>query len=242
MRDLALESYVFTVLENQKRLYDYLGEFDWHLDLPGGRLTFNRAARKKALFGFGGKPAREELGQTEPQLIGSVSYDEGTFLWAWANQQSPIPPNLLHGVNRLREEAETQGAELFLHTEPFPLPHERFGQEMAIIAAGFLNTFTYFATRFDGGALYTAIPAPAGMPLAPRTASLVVFTLPVGIQSLTFNHRKAVFAYLGDPQHEDDDGNPIWDIGNERIRIDFDQHDRIADISATLKSGHLHKG
>src|SRR5437588_5664902 len=116
---LRLEDHVFRILENQAHLLEGLGEFNWDLDLDTGLLTFSDSD--------GG----ETLARVPVQLIASESRSTGTWLWAWANSQSEIPPDRLRGMERVREEAAREGAEVFLRDREFAIPRERFGAEMA---------------------------------------------------------------------------------------------------------------
>jgi hypothetical protein len=104
---------------------------------------------------------------------------------------------------------------------------------MAIICTGFLRLFTYFACPYDNGVLYVAIQT---LPEAERltlNAMQVIHVLTAGVQSLDFNHRKAVLAYLGQPisQHE---LQCVWHIGKEELEVRFDSLGRIADMSTTV--------
>src|SRR4051812_5614895 len=91
--NLRLEDHVFRVVENQARLLDGLAEFDWGLDLDTGLLTFTSTR--------GGR----ELARYPVQLIGSSSESSNTWLWAWANVESDLPPALLRGIEGVRAEA-----------------------------------------------------------------------------------------------------------------------------------------
>ncbi|MEE3919567.1 hypothetical protein V2I01_18075 [Micromonospora sp. BRA006-A] len=73
-------------------LADLLGERDWQLDVPDGIATFGTDLRYRV------------------QLLGTESHLDGTWLWAWANEASNIPPSVLHLAGWLREYGHRQGS------------------------------------------------------------------------------------------------------------------------------------
>jgi hypothetical protein len=167
------------------------------------------------------------------QLIGSESRAEKTWLWAWANTESDLPPNLLRGIDRVREAAARENLSLFLEPAEIPVPRERFGAELAIICAGAMGAFTYYACGHSGGVLYAAVESPP-QGFQPATgAQARQQTIQMGISLLGFDHRAAVVAYLGPPSAEEGD-LLTWNMGDEWLRIRFDAEGRIADMEAKL--------
>src|SRR5437762_3138451 len=130
---LTLEDHVFRILENQATVLGDLGEFGWGLDLETGMLTFT-AAR-------GGRT----LARYPVQLIATESRPQRTWLWAWANAESGVPPAMLRGIQQVKEAATRSNEPIFLEPGEFPIPRERFAAEMSIICAGAMDAFTYYA-------------------------------------------------------------------------------------------------
>jgi hypothetical protein len=230
---LEIEDHVFAVVENQWRLYEYLGEHRWDFNMDEGVLVFSSAESGGLLGRFlGGKP--EVRAKCPVQLIGSESKSDGTWLWAWANERSQIPPPLRQGVERVRDDARAENRPVFVDANPIPLPHPHFGTELAIICTGHLGLFTYYACGHGGGALYVAIAeAPEGA-RQERTALQAISCMEMGIGALEFNHRRAVLAYLGEPSAQEGDAME-WQVGAERVRVRFDAQDRIAKMAAQLE-------
>ena len=66
-----LAGHLLACVESQVRLADIIGEKRWSVDVPGGVIS------------FGGGPSYRA------DLVGSASAEQGTWLWAWANQHLP---------------------------------------------------------------------------------------------------------------------------------------------------------
>jgi hypothetical protein len=210
---LRLEDHVFRVLENQAALFEYLGEHSWGFDMDTGQLSFTAAE------------ADEWLASCPVQLVGTESEADGSWLWAWANAQSHIPPSLLRGVEQVRQEGERLGDALF--SEPkHSLSHAHFGAELAIRSAGFLGLPTYYACPYEGGVLFTVLeelPEPARKA---RTSMSAIRAIQAGISALTLNHREAVYAYLGAPA-AGGENEAAWRVGDGLLRVTFDGVDRV---------------
>src|SRR5215218_4674315 len=105
---LVLEDHVFRVLENQDALYELLGEHRWDFDMDAGTVVFSRQ-ESGGMLGRLVSRTPNVLATCPVQLIGSESQRDDTWLWAWANAQSEIPPDLTRGVERIRDEARAAG-------------------------------------------------------------------------------------------------------------------------------------
>lgn len=219
--NLRLEDHVFRILENQSALLGGLGQFNWGLDLEAGFLTFTAAQ--------GGRT----LARYPVQLIATESRPERTWLWAWANAESGIPPKLLRGIQQVKETATQSNLPIFLEAAEFPIPHERFAAEISIICAGAMGAFTYYAGGHADGVIYTAIESPPAGFVPAAGAWARQQTIQMGISLLSFDHRAAVQAYLGPPSGEEDD-LLAWQMGEEWLRIRFDAEGRVADMEARV--------
>jgi hypothetical protein len=83
--DRIFAEHAATGLARQLALCELIGERGWELDLTSGTVTFGDDLR----YGV--------------QLLGTESHDDGSWLWAWANEASNLPPALLHLCGWLRE-------------------------------------------------------------------------------------------------------------------------------------------
>ena len=217
--NLQLEKYIFKILGNQKRLENYLGEYRWAFDMAQGLLVFT-------------KKTGELITKCPIQIIGTEGYKANTWMWAWANKKSNIPGNLLEGVNKVKQEAESDNQEIFLRSE-IELS-ENLGARLAIICAGFLNHFSYFACPYEGGCLYVTIEKSPIEEERSRNLPSMVTTIQMGLSSLEFSHKDALLSYLGDKPVELGNNKLRWDFENGNIEVDLDEKGRIAKLNSSM--------
>jgi hypothetical protein len=220
---LRLEDHVFRVLENQFRLYQFLGTHDWDFDMDEGRLTFSNSETK------------EVLARCPVQILGTESQASQTWLWAWANEASNIPDRLLAGSRMVKSEAE-RAEVLEYHRPQLPISYERQASELSIVSTGHLGLYTYYAAGYDGGAMYCAIErCPEAENTAPLDGLMVNRVIFTAISALDMNHREAVHAYLGQPvAHEGED--LIWDAGSDQVKVRFDDQGRVTKLEQVLRA------
>lgn len=215
---LCIEDHCFRILENQARLFDFLGEHDWGLDMDRETLQFTRRGRKVA--------------ECAVQILGSKAIEDNTWLWSWANEESHLPQKLIAGSERLRAEGIKLSDRRF--AEPMLPLDEKEDVELAIIGAGELGLFTYYACGYDGGVLFTGIErTPVGLD-GPRTVLETLRTLRTGISVMSFMHRPAVYSYLGEPKGSTEDLKTTWLVSDGAVTVAFDEKDRIAEMTTVL--------
>lgn len=218
---LHLEDHIFRVLENQFRLYQFLGKHNWAFNMDEGQLTFTNAETGQA------------LASCPVQILGTESTELGTWLWAWANTASEIPDRLLSGVRKVKEAGE-RAEQLEFMSPSLKVSYERMATELAIVATGHLGLFTYYACGYDGGAMYAAVESCPEVEGTPRDGLLVNRIIFTSLSALDFNHRQAVHAYLGDPaEMEGDEG--VWSVNNDGVRIRFDSQDRVTRLEVVAR-------
>src|SRR5512133_2813846 len=93
MTDLIsyFERYALISLEKQARLFDFLGEHFLELDLDAGMARFN----SDRAYPY--------------QVLGTESDNSLTWLWAWAEEQTEVPPDLLASALEMRAWGEKEG-------------------------------------------------------------------------------------------------------------------------------------
>jgi hypothetical protein len=220
MSSLRLEEYAFRITENYLRLSEVIEGCSWQIDMATELLTFYIPKSQKV------------IAQCPAQLVGSENDADQTWLWAWANEESNLPPGMLEAVNRLRRTAESQGqSEPYLTGEEFALPRPSFGAEMAVICAGISSGFTTYRCPYPGGAAYAIVESCPPAAQLPSDIMRTIRTLTTGVSAFPMNHRDAVRAYLGEPDADD-----VFAPG---IKVVFDDLDRIADIQARLSSENV---
>ncbi|MBC8134812.1 MAG: hypothetical protein H8F28_02875 [Fibrella sp.] len=215
---LRLENYIFAQIENQFRLYEVLPEgFAWHIDMTEELLTFY-------------DPATEKIALKCPfQLVGSKATAPQTFLWAWANTESNLPAAVLEHVRKLKSVAETEGkGEPFTSDQAFALPYDEFGMEMSVLCAGVGGGFCTYACGYDGGVLYTVVETVPQAKALPPDPLRTIRAITTGISAVSFDHKEAVRAYLGEPS-----ADGVY--AKAGIKVAFDEQGRIGEMSAVLE-------
>ena len=201
-------------MARQLALADLIGERGWSVDLSAGQVTF-------------GDDLRFPI-----QLLGTESHAGGTWLWAWANTGSNLPPALLHLVGWLRDYGAQFGIAEF--TEPgFPLERAD-GARLALVASG-LTGRPYYRGPYDGGALFFHLEDVPESPVAPERVLTVLGQV---LQTWPLPHRRVALAFLtqqGWAVDDRPDGSSARHPDGSTIDIAYDDQGRIAQFGGQIK-------
>lgn len=171
----CFEQYALLALEKQDKLLRLIGEHLWELDLDAGTIRFD--------------------GRTFPfQVLGTESDNTLTFLWAWANEQTEIPENLLASSLKLREWGRTEGVAEFI--TPSVDLDKADGHMLAMISSVVANMSCYYRGPYEGGAVYLLITGPEIDSQPSFDVASFIARLTALAASYDFNHRRAVTAYF----------------------------------------------
>jgi hypothetical protein len=211
--------------EHQLHLIDQaerLGEHTWQADLQAGTLD---------LVGPGGAL------RTRAHLIGSTSESAGSWLWGWANE-SGFPPavtevaGLAADHGRRHGVAELARPELPLHPELAP----RLIDAAKLVTGHWVS---YSGQAGPGTRAWFLIDAPELALPAPNVHRCVRLLGEVLSGGLLRDHRRAVFSYarlrgLAGPEGPaaGPDGSLTLRLPDGGLAVSFDEHGRIANISA----------
>jgi hypothetical protein len=128
--------YLAASFDKQLYLANLIGEADWHLDMAAGLLSFGDRHRWHV------------------QLLGTEANESQTWLWAWANEASGIPTQLLGSALTLRMLGEAQGIPELAEAE-VPL-NEVNGHVLAMIGSGVCRADAYYRCPYEGGAAFAS--------------------------------------------------------------------------------------
>jgi len=214
--DRLFAEHVGTGVARQLALGDLIGKRGWELDLTSGTVMF-------------GDDLRYQI-----QLLGTESHDDGSWLWAWANEASDFPPAVLQLCGWLREYGRGHGvAEL---TEPtFPLQRAD-GHRLALVASG-LTGRCYFRGPYSGGAVFFHLddaPPQITAPVRPERALTVLSEV---IQSVPVDHRVVVESFLHQQSWRLDPTSTsvtAHHSDGSTLRVNFDTLGRISNMSGTV--------
>jgi hypothetical protein len=127
------------------------------------------------------------------QVLGTESENTLTWLWAWAEEQTELPADLLNSSLQMREWGEREkirectAASVDLHSAD--------GRIFSVVASEVCKASCYYRESYEGGALFLLLFGDA----VDRQPSLDVAGLTRGFSDLMiypFNHRNALVSYL----------------------------------------------
>jgi hypothetical protein len=170
-----LEQYALLALEKQEHLSLLLGEYSWELDLDRGVIRFD--------------------GMEYPfQALGTESDNTLTWLWAWANEQTEIPDELLRSARELQAWGEREGIEEF--TLPAVDLDRADGHMISMIASMISGASCHFRSPYEGGAAYLLITGREidAQPAFDLTRLMHRFTDLISLYEV--NHHNALTSYL----------------------------------------------
>lgn len=131
-----LEKYGLLSLEKQDKLAHVIGEHTYALDLENGTIRFDNAE-----FPF--------------QVLGTESDNTLTWLWAWADEQTETPEDLITTSQALRDWGEKEGIQEFL------VPSVDIGTvdglAFAIIASQVCKASCFYRDVYEGGSLFVLL-------------------------------------------------------------------------------------
>lgn len=203
-------------MARQMALADFLGERSWSVDLNVGQVSFG-----------------DDL-VCPIQLLGTESYVNDTWLWAWSNP-SDIPPPLLETSRQLKEYGEQhQIPELTNST--FPLSQVD-GHQLSMLASGLVRKTVYYRGPYESGALYFLILGVPADVFAPSPVERICAVIGQVIETFEVDHRRMAEAFL----HEQGFALTTVGSGLHAIRDDggtldfaFDDAGRITELNASV--------
>lgn len=217
--DDLLEQNAGLSFEKQLLLSNVIGENSWNLDMDRGVISFG------------------DFGELEfsIQIIGSLSFSDNSWMWAWANTKSNIPENLLIQSNKLKDIGEKKNIKELKDGHFFV--EEGFEHKVAMIASGLFNSKAYYCADYGQGTLVVTIDDEQ-IPNVDKNELATALTLfPNLIQNVELNnHKKAFLNYLIDREFKlKISDNKIEGLRNNKTIIaEFDELDRIKSLNGKL--------
>ncbi len=170
------ERYALVALEKQARLFPFLGEHVLDLDLDAGMARFNGDLS----FPF--------------QVLGTESEISLTWLWAWAEEQTEVPQNLLASARELKAWGEKQGMEEF--TLPSLDLNRADGTQLSLIASEVCAASGYYRDPYEGGTLFLLLSGIALDDHQRFDRQGLVRQLADLASRYDFDHRNALLSYF----------------------------------------------
>jgi hypothetical protein len=221
-------------LEHQLHLADLLGDHSWHVDLQQQRFEFT-----------GDRP----ITCTRFHLLGSAAPGPQSWLWGWANP-SGFPQSLSALSATLRDFGQQQGiAELTSAEVSFgALPGSPTEPAPVVgifidVAKAVTGHWTAYNGDAGGGTRVAFLVEHPDFRLPPPEPARVMRVIQQALADLLLtDHRRALHSYavrrqLGAMFSPDYTRLTISGPGFEAV-VDFDQHNRVAQINGSLSSPH----
>jgi hypothetical protein len=121
-------------LEKQERLAGLIGDHTVELDLDAGLVRFSGSFE----FPF--------------QVLGTESDNTLTWLWAWAEEQTEVPGDLMRAALEMKEWGAQAGVTEC--TRPSVDLNEADGHVLSLIASEVCRASCYYHDAYEGGGLF----------------------------------------------------------------------------------------
>lgn len=209
--------------DKQMCLMELIGEKAWNLDIRRGLLTFGGSL-------------------TFPvQLLGSEAEQAGTWLWAWANEGSNLPPELIAASRQMQ--AFGQQNSIAALTNPENSLDDANGHLLSMIASGVCGADAYYRGPYDGGAAFMLLTAPEVRKQADFSITAFIRIFTEFISAFECSHRPALEAYARYKNYAcapQPDGTLLCTSpAGASVTAAFDDLGRLSIFSATLIADSL---
>lgn len=203
----------------QFHLADLVGDSAWGYDVKSGTLSFGKI-------------------HWQAEILGTESVETQTWLWAWANTGSNLPPAIVQASLQMKGLGQRHRIEEL--TEPQPeLTEDLNGHTLSLIASGVCDADAYYRGPYDGGAAFLLIkdqqfPSSNESPLLRLST---VFPQVISTFSIA-DHHLALTSYLDKAgiAYTNEDGDVKVKEGGETVlTATFDNLRRLTNLNATIK-------
>lgn len=210
-----LEQYAAVALEKQIDLYEVIGDSAWNFDMKSGTITFG----KEFVFPV--------------QVLGTFSHSSETWLWAWANEGSNIPQNLLEQALRLKTYGEQHGIDLLRNPEFDATTQDLHA--VGCVASGMFGASGYYLANYGQGTMVATVKSDEVDNLRKDDIPRLLTTFPQVISQFNVNHKAAFIHYVTAKGYAvTGNGNTVTathQTGNATAT--FDNLGRLADLTGT---------
>lgn len=212
------ETHAASAFARQLALADVIGERSWDLDLDEGQIKFGDDLSFPA------------------QVLGSHSFSDDTWLWAWANTAADLPEHVLHASKALR----SVGGRLGLQE----LTERKFGfgavtdHMLAMLCSGLSAGTAYFRAPYGQGAAFVLLSGLPPQVLAPVPGPRAITVITDVISQFEVHHRKMAGAFLDQQGFKTTQSNGSLKAtrpDGANIEISFDHAARIKEVTGMVK-------
>jgi hypothetical protein len=209
-----LEQYGLISLEKQEKLNLLAGEHTMELDFDTGHIRLSGGYE----FPF--------------QVLGTESDNTLTWLWAWAEEQTEVPADLLSSALDMRAWGEKEG--ITECTSPSVDLDRADGILLSLIASEVCKASCYYQDSYDGGALFLLLFGRTIEMQPPLDAAGLVRQISYLDSLYDFNHRNALLSYLRYHGLTYEGTGPAILTrlaSGEELRAEFESGDRLVSVN-----------
>jgi hypothetical protein len=210
-----LERYCAIAYDKQNDLFDVIGENDWGFDMDAGTISFG----PELVFPV--------------QILGTFSHSSQSWLWAWANTQSGIPPRLLEQARQLKTYGEEQEIDL--------LKHDAVDAEeddlhiIGAIASGMFDASGYYLADYGPGMMVLTVKSEQIDRLRKNAPARVIHAFTQAISFFEMRHKPAFINYATLKGYTVAEATNTVTIsaGAASITATFDELGRLTDVTGS---------
>jgi len=171
-----LERYVALGFEKQVDFSELINGKSWDADLTRGTINF-------------GYDLEFPL-----QIIGSFSYSVNTWLWAWANNQSNLPEDLLKDVKQLKAYGVKHKIDQLRNSE-YSFKQEDL-HRLGLIAVGMFDADGYYFADYGSGIMLMTVKSNEIKKHRKDFHYRIFTTFPQVISNFNVDHKNTLISYL----------------------------------------------
>jgi len=202
--------------EKQLIFAELIGENPWQFDMKKGTISFGNT------FEF------------PVQVIGSLSFNNNSWMWGWANSKSGIPENLLKQAYKLKEIGEEKQITEFI--EGHFMVEEGFEHKIGLMACGLFQSKSYYCANYGQGTLIVTLDSDEIPVVETNGLEKISTSFSQLISSIELNHKNTFKNYLIDRgfklKIEENEIEGLKD--GKHIKGEFDQSSRLINLSGKL--------
>ena len=207
-----LEQYGGVGLDKQHSLAEIIGDNNWNIDVDKGTISFGHDL------------------EFPMQILGTYSHSSETWLWAWANEGSNLPSELLQQADALKKYGEENNLD-FLTTDQFKA-EATDSHAIGIIASGMFNSSAYYCGDFGDGIIAVTIDSEKIDSFEFNEQLRILSVFPNLISIFIVDHQKALYNYLQAKGYSitKEENSIIAKKNEEIISAEFDEMGRLTKI------------
>ncbi|MCK8520458.1 hypothetical protein M0D21_02700 [Aquimarina sp. D1M17] len=201
--------------EKQLNFNDVTGGLAWNINLNTGTLSFRDL-------------------DFPIEVMGSLSFNDYSWMWGWANAKSGIPENLLGGSLQLKEIGEKKQIEEF--SKGHFAAEEGFEHKMGLVATGILKADAYFCANYGQGTMVLTLKSDKIPDIDYNRLEKVLTSFPQLIGGVDLNHKEAFKSYLIDRNIDINvTEHKVEGMKNDKVvTAEFDNQNRLKSLNGKI--------